>query len=137
LRKIALNLNETPPNSDGQSEFPQVVKYYQTRQMPEQFLGKAVPYAIARDGAYFKATYAADGRLLSLEYCNEQTSKSSPPAPKIKLTSSRATVWDLIFNRPLYYVDAEGNRFPSRAIVLRDSTRLIRFVDYLNEAGTR
>jgi len=131
----ALHIDEARTASAPKSDAPQVVKYYSTSQTPKQLLGKEETYGAVKDAAYFKATYAADGELLSLEYFNQQNSKKTTAVPAMRLTSSKATVWDLVFNRPLYYVDEEGQRFPSRAVVLRDSTRLIRFVDYLNEDG--
>lgn len=133
--KDALNINETRTVSGGQGDSPQIVKYYSTSQPPKQFLGKEASYAAVKDTAYFKATYTADGQLLSLEYFNKQNSTNPASAPAVRLTSSKATVWDLVFNRPLYYVDEDGKRFPSQAIVLRDSTRQVRYVDYLNEDG--
>jgi len=133
--KEALHINEARKVPGVLSDAPQIVKYYSASQTPSQFLGKESSYNAVKNGAYFKAVYAADGQLLSLEYFSQQNSKNPVSAPLVHLTSSKATVWDLVFNRPLYYVDADGQRFPSRAVILRDSTRLIRFVDYLNENG--
>lgn len=134
--KSCLNIDESQKPGVGNSDVqPTIVKYYPTNQTTRQLLGKEASYAAVQGRSYFKATYAVDGQLLTLEYFEKQGSKASPPEPPVSLTSSRATVWDLVFNRPMYYVDAEGNRFPSRVIVLRDSTRHIRFVDYLDANG--
>jgi len=139
LRKMLTFATAALKSKEGRSDQSpegarQVVKYYPANQTAKQMLGKEAPFAAVCNGAYFEGTFDPDGKLVSLQYFDKTIASEIVPA---QLTATKATCWDLIFNRPAYYANEEGQPFPNRAQILRDSGRYVRFVDYLAENGEK